>query len=257
VRAKRKIIILDCCYSGRAVTRMGPSQSVIDEADIEGTYILTATSANGMAHAPNDERYTAFTGELIDILSLGIEDGPKYLSLQNVFSVLRKRLKARSLPEPQQRNQNSISGLSFGFNRHANIGQELETNTPEGQLLSLARDSGVDVTVRVSAAIALAALSPNRAAASLQSILARSANIHDADRLRAALVLLQLDRRSGRDAIQDLQKSNDRNVVAAARSALKADIRDGDPILVDGTPLQMNGIAYHHWPSGMIPNCEA
>ena len=66
-KAKQLIFILDCCYSGRAM----------DELQIGNRkfFILTATNSNKQADAPEGATYTAFTGELISILSHGINNG--------------------------------------------------------------------------------------------------------------------------------------------------------------------------------------
>ena len=64
-RADRKIVILDCCYSGRALGQMGnAAEKIATEASAEGTYVLAAAAENKAAIAPPGERFTAFTGEL-------------------------------------------------------------------------------------------------------------------------------------------------------------------------------------------------
>jgi uncharacterized caspase-like protein len=42
-RARRSVVILDCCFSGRALETMGPLDSL---AEIPATYVLTSTSRN-------------------------------------------------------------------------------------------------------------------------------------------------------------------------------------------------------------------
>ena len=67
--ANRRVVILDCCYAGRAISGMGELTAVADEVEIDRTCVLVATSPNQAAVAPPDEPYTAFTGALLDVRS--------------------------------------------------------------------------------------------------------------------------------------------------------------------------------------------
>jgi hypothetical protein len=101
---RRKVVIIDCCYSGRALGRwMGDGQAdLADRLEIDGTCVLTATARTRRALAPPDEHFTAFTGELIATLSDGIPDGPELLDMDTLYRHLTVRLRARSLPQPQR-----------------------------------------------------------------------------------------------------------------------------------------------------------
>ena len=84
-------MILDCCYSGRALGQMAATSSAVaDEASAEGTYVLAATAENKSALAPPGQPHTAFTGELLSILRNGITDGGPLLDLDSIYSQLRK-----------------------------------------------------------------------------------------------------------------------------------------------------------------------
>jgi putative transcriptional regulator len=105
--ASRRVVILDCCYAGRAISGMSDElNAVADEVEIDRTCVLVATSPNRAALAPPDERYTAFTGALIDVLRRGVPDGPDPLDLATVYAeVLRtQRRRAHPLPEIRARN---------------------------------------------------------------------------------------------------------------------------------------------------------
>ena len=70
--ARNKLVVLDCCFSGRAIPDMsGGVDAVVGQTVVDGTYVMTATASNALALAPSEERFTAFTGALIDVLSLG------------------------------------------------------------------------------------------------------------------------------------------------------------------------------------------
>ncbi|MGW3227290.1 caspase family protein [Kitasatospora sp. NPDC001095] len=113
-RAQRHVIILDCCFSGRALGTMGGS--VADQAQIDGSYLLAAAPETGVALAPPGEQYTAFTGELLDVLKSGIEGGEAWLDLESVYRRLRSVLAAKSRPLPQKRDRNTAGGLLLGRN---------------------------------------------------------------------------------------------------------------------------------------------
>ncbi|WP_460351309.1 caspase, EACC1-associated type [Actinoallomurus acanthiterrae] len=105
-RAARKVLILDCCFSGRAIgADMGVSGAqVADRALIEGTYVLTSTASTRTALAPQGAEFTAFTGELIAVLGEGIPDAGSVLECQPLYEQIRRQCLSKSYPEPQQRN---------------------------------------------------------------------------------------------------------------------------------------------------------
>lgn len=115
-RAQRKVVILDCCYSGRAMDTMGSAEP-LPLADIEGTVLLTAASPSHVALAPAGEPYTAFTGELIDILRHGVLDGPQALSVDLIFRELHQRAAAKGRPLPQMQARGSMGRMPLAVNQ--------------------------------------------------------------------------------------------------------------------------------------------
>jgi hypothetical protein len=62
-RARNRVLIIDSCFSGRGFEAMGESNPVAlatPQLEVAGTYTLTATSANTLAHSPDGQWYTAF-----------------------------------------------------------------------------------------------------------------------------------------------------------------------------------------------------
>ena len=57
--AARRIVILDCCYGARAFGVQ--SESVIDLAEVDGTYVMAAARETAVALSPPGETFTAFT----------------------------------------------------------------------------------------------------------------------------------------------------------------------------------------------------
>ncbi|GII21752.1 YqgE/AlgH family protein [Planosporangium mesophilum] len=107
--ASRRLVILDCCYAGRAISGMGDDDlsAVADEVEIDRTCVLVATSPNRTALAPPDEKYTAFTGALVNVLRQGVPDGPDPLNVATVYDEVLRDLRrlARPLPELRARNR--------------------------------------------------------------------------------------------------------------------------------------------------------
>ncbi|WP_370344586.1 caspase domain-containing protein [Catenulispora sp. MAP5-51] len=60
-RAKNRIVILDCCFSGRAIPGImaaGSDDVFAAQASLRGVYVITATSPTAAAMAPVDARFT-------------------------------------------------------------------------------------------------------------------------------------------------------------------------------------------------------
>lgn len=118
-RARRKVIILDCCFSGRAISAdMGAADDQLAEhALIEGTYLLTASASTSPALAPPGAEYTAFTGEMVAVLRDGIPGAGPDLACQAVYKEIRRQCRSKSLPQPQQRNTDQGGLISLARNR--------------------------------------------------------------------------------------------------------------------------------------------
>ncbi|MEV7552190.1 caspase family protein [Amycolatopsis sp. NPDC089917] len=112
----RRVVILDCCFSGRALNSMDGRQ-IAAMAAAEGTAVLAAAHENRMAVAPQDEPHTAFTAELVQLLGKGIPDGPELLDVDEVFNVVSRALRAKGRPIPQGAFRNTAKDLALGRNR--------------------------------------------------------------------------------------------------------------------------------------------
>jgi hypothetical protein len=117
-RAARRIVILDCCYSGRALGQMAAAASAVaDEASAEGTYVLAASAENAVALAPPGKRYTAFTGELLTIIHGGIDNRGPLLDLDTIYQHLLAIMRGKGLPVPQKRDRNTAGQLTLFRNQ--------------------------------------------------------------------------------------------------------------------------------------------
>jgi hypothetical protein len=117
-RAENRVVILDCCYSGRALNHtLGPGDALLDEATVTVTGTYTLAAAAGAATVEPDARHTAFTGRLLALLTEGIADAGSMLTLGTIFITLRERLKYANLPVPQQCNTDTAKDLGLVRNR--------------------------------------------------------------------------------------------------------------------------------------------
>ncbi len=114
--ARNKVVTLDCCYAGHAIGLMSGDDVHGGAIDVQGTYVITSTSAVQRAHAPQGARHSAFTGELIDLLANGTTDSGNLIRLGDIYAHLRRRLIGRGLPKPQQRGVDTVTGLALTRN---------------------------------------------------------------------------------------------------------------------------------------------
>lgn len=113
---RRVVLVLDCCNSGNALDAL---RVVLERSELRDVYLLAACSRYEDAVAPGQERYTAFTGELVDVLWRGIAREAGFLSLEQVYRETRRRLRARRRPEPRAEGNASVGRLPFVRNRGA------------------------------------------------------------------------------------------------------------------------------------------
>lgn len=113
-----KIVILDCCNSGKAIDALSSAESQIANTTvISGAYTLTA--AEQAAHVPlqqSAETKTSFTNALVDIIRLGVSGGEEYLDLSTIYAALIKKLNADGLPKPNQRGTDTVENFTFARN---------------------------------------------------------------------------------------------------------------------------------------------
>jgi osmoprotectant transport system substrate-binding protein len=128
--ARVKIVILDCCFAGRAASASLSGEG-LDAAGIEGTYVLAA--ADHAAHVPQDQvaACTSFTGELLELIRHGISDGPAELTLDVIYPHLRVRLHELGLPEARCRGTDTAGTFPFTRNAACRQGSPLE-RFPQG-----------------------------------------------------------------------------------------------------------------------------
>ncbi|MFJ2704970.1 caspase family protein [Streptomyces sp. NPDC087428] len=106
-RAKARVLVLDCCFSGRAVAAMSPQHTLLaGQLDLNGTYTLTSTTATAPSHAPPGAHHTAFTEALLSALTQ-----PEAHTLDDIYQHIDQKLNSTGLPRPQARSVNAASNL--------------------------------------------------------------------------------------------------------------------------------------------------
>ncbi|MET9083870.1 caspase family protein [Streptomyces sp. NPDC004237] len=128
--ALHKVVILDTCFSGRALKGfMGPDVGVADFAEVDGTFLMTSSAENRTSMAPVGAEYTLFTGELVRVLDQGHPDTGDLLDMDTIYRSVDRALRAGGGPLPQQRARNAGARITFIRNR-AHLGERRRPRTP-------------------------------------------------------------------------------------------------------------------------------
>ncbi|WP_267241867.1 caspase, EACC1-associated type [Streptomyces sp. PR69] len=117
-RARTIVVVLDCCFAGRAHGSLGsPAEDAMVAAQVHGGYLLASAARHEAAHAPLGARHTAFTGELIRLLHEGDPTGPPALTLDHVYRLLTRAMADRGLPRPQRQAAGLADHMVLTMNR--------------------------------------------------------------------------------------------------------------------------------------------
>lgn len=142
--ASVKVVILDCCYSGRAIEALGSAEAdqLARLSDVRGVYTLTA--ADSLAHVVSPDLQatspTSFTGQLLALVRAGLPGGPEQLTLADLYPHLRQQLAAQELPRPNQSGTDTADRFIFTRNAATQTeGPDTATRTPTGSVLSAPR----------------------------------------------------------------------------------------------------------------------
>ncbi|MET7393855.1 caspase family protein [Dactylosporangium sp. NPDC005572] len=109
-----KVVVLDCCYSGRAkAVPLSEEAGSVEQVEIDGVYVMTSSPGTRESFAPPDGRHTVFTGAMLEVLADGMREFSGLLSIAELFAQVRRRVKAAGFPEPQQYNTNTAANLAL------------------------------------------------------------------------------------------------------------------------------------------------
>jgi Caspase domain len=129
--AAKKIIVIDSCFSGRAINFMGVVEDLVKANTIEGTYLITSVPRNDLAQAFDTEKiYTAFTSKLIRAIRDGISNNKSYITINDIYNFVRGE--ATTFIEPQRAVNQNINEFRFAINRcRVLFDFDVNTNTLE------------------------------------------------------------------------------------------------------------------------------
>ncbi|WP_447051225.1 caspase, EACC1-associated type [Streptomyces rosealbus] len=109
LRANQPVVVLDCCFAGRA----------LEDRSAGDIHVLCATGKTTRARYALTDRHTGFTGALLQLFERGVPDGPRHIDLNTVFhrlSVILPTTAAGSgklLPKPRQRTTDHSGSLAL------------------------------------------------------------------------------------------------------------------------------------------------
>ncbi|MFG2146824.1 caspase domain-containing protein [Streptomyces sp. NPDC048696] len=134
-----KIVILDCCYSGRAIDALG-SDAVSSVTAARGVYTLTAADLEVARVPPLAQQSTlptSFTGQLLELVQTGLPGASPWLTLDSIYPHLKARLRQAGLPQPNRLTTDSAAHFPFVRNS-ARTGTERRPVNASAQALTTA-----------------------------------------------------------------------------------------------------------------------
>jgi Caspase domain/WD domain, G-beta repeat len=121
-KAQRRVVILDCCFSGLAFMGDGVlgDTGVLERTHGTGAFTVAASGPYDTAWFEADTEipkpYTYFTKYFVDLVEGGIADGPPQISLDVLIDRVTENLAADGKPEPSVRTRDSAKKLPFAQN---------------------------------------------------------------------------------------------------------------------------------------------
>ncbi|GAA3837575.1 hypothetical protein GCM10022243_00090 [Saccharothrix violaceirubra] len=109
--ARVKLLILDCCYSGTALGAMSAGGIGARDIAVAGTTVITSSAPNRVSLASEGHRNTAFTSELIDILTRGASLASAPLTINTLYRSLLAATANHGIPEPRFKSTGTSADL--------------------------------------------------------------------------------------------------------------------------------------------------
>jgi hypothetical protein len=126
--AKTKLVILDCCFSGRAFELMGAEvEALRQDLEVRGTVVLASSPRNEPSLAPLTERRTAFSDALLSTIEQGIDNQAVTVSVDEIFTLAKQKLRAAGAPEPQRLASADAEDVAIVRNRRSEFSKENST----------------------------------------------------------------------------------------------------------------------------------
>lgn len=153
--ARRRIAILDSCFSGKVHGAMSAaSDAVRVQTAARGTVVVTSARDDRAALAPPGETYTAFTGELLSVLHTGIPGGPAEITVDQAYEWVRGELASKGRPRPDRTGSDTAGAVVLARN-HAYDGTHSSSAPVQVKVLGqMVRRLGVSDTRQACASLA-------------------------------------------------------------------------------------------------------
>lgn len=116
-RARSIVVVLDCCFAGRAGGPLGTAVAdAFGSTFVRGSYLLASAAPEEEALAKPGEKYTAFSGKLLRLLYEGEETGPPRLDIGYVYDYLCRALPENGFPMPYRQAEGQADRLVLAPN---------------------------------------------------------------------------------------------------------------------------------------------
>lgn len=153
-RSPIRIVVLDCCFAGRAIDVLSPADEVAAVADIDGVSVLTSAGREELALAPTGAAHTIFSGALIKLLTDGDADGEEFVTLDGAVRYLRSAMKVSGYPTPRYARTDRVGELPVAANPRWRSNIVLPTSpTPDQRHVAQRRRGRWSVAVALVAAL--------------------------------------------------------------------------------------------------------
>lgn len=140
--ARARVLVVDCCFSGRAITHTmaSPQEVVLAGVEVRGAFILTSAAPTQTALAPEGARHTLFTGALLAALRDGVPGAGPLLTLGALSTHLGAAMARRGGPTPRFRVDGTVAHLALATNQAPlSAAARVERDRAERALGALAR----------------------------------------------------------------------------------------------------------------------
>jgi hypothetical protein len=146
--ARRRLLIVDCCFSGNAVAgyMSGKAQGIFGLVETSGTYTLASAGPNAKSTFRPGEPYTAFTGELIALLEDGLPGHGEFITVDQLYPNLKQRLESGGYPRPVQGLTDSVKNLALTRNPSHSVRESVSRDPGKSGDGGLAGSTGMAST---------------------------------------------------------------------------------------------------------------
>ncbi|MEW1838705.1 caspase family protein [Nonomuraea angiospora] len=115
-RAELVVVVLDCCFAGRAHGASSQAVERVFDSMWQGAYLITSSSRDENSWALPGVRHTAFSGALLRLLNAGDPAGPSAFTLDHVYHSLARRLPDAGFPRPRRQATDLGDRRAFAVN---------------------------------------------------------------------------------------------------------------------------------------------